>query len=168
MFRPVLARRVLKITNRLFLQFSNFFRAAVNSGLWISGYAGTTVYISTPLQVTTLASYQVVTRPSRVLVSYVHEWLYGAQYIDVSYVGWLENLPCSDLIYILTSWYFIVCTTTVNVSALFLSLFRPCIKYMWIAVLSGLVGYITSNEKIIECQLPCYIVSVADVWKVKR
>jgi hypothetical protein len=38
---------VLKLTKRLFLQFSNFFsRAAVNRGYWTSAYGGTTVLCS--------------------------------------------------------------------------------------------------------------------------
>jgi hypothetical protein len=47
-FHQVAARsrlaRVLKLMNRLFFYFPNFFRAAVNRGHWINGYGGTALY----------------------------------------------------------------------------------------------------------------------------
>jgi hypothetical protein len=48
-FHHVTARsrlqRVLKLMNRLFIQFSNVFPVAVNRGYWNSGYEGTTVWL---------------------------------------------------------------------------------------------------------------------------
>jgi hypothetical protein len=44
MLRPVLAWRAFwNLLTVSFFGFSNFFRAAVNRGYWLSGYGGTTV-----------------------------------------------------------------------------------------------------------------------------
>ena len=51
-FHHVTARsrlaRVLQLMNRLFLKFSQFFRAAVNRGYRISGYGGPPVFHKMP------------------------------------------------------------------------------------------------------------------------